>query len=200
MIRAVRRRLRPKTAPALPVAPPDPGPAVDLDEGSDAYRVVHIAVSAAMSRMLADAEAGDRASSVADLAGRSVTEGVLHLLELGLLDIGVRRVGPGPLPPEAAKPALPARGWFGDWPRVAVDLTEGGDAWRIVRLAVTAAEVWVLADAQADASLTAAVIQREAVTVALAHLLELGLVDIDVQRLRAAPSMPMRRWDALPVG
>jgi hypothetical protein len=92
------------------------------------------------------------------------------------------------------KPDLPAR-MFDPFPRVDVDTSDGSPFARILRLAIGAAHGWTFS---ADGPYktpgqTGAQITRAEITEALLHLLELGLIDIDVQRLEAAPGIPVHR-------
>ncbi|MFE7559648.1 hypothetical protein [Kitasatospora sp. NPDC057500] len=97
------------------------------------------------------------------------------------------------------KPALPARA-FGPWPRIPVDTGEGTDAARLLRLAHSAATDWAISDTGVykDPTLTMAAIVDHVLREGLLHLLELGLIDIDTDRMRAAKGIPLRRSDLLP--
>lgn len=85
------------------------------------------------------------------------------------------------------KPPLPAR-TFDPWPRITVDTSDDRDFHRLNRIAGNAATGWALGPDGAYAqSLTLAEVVDGAVREALLHLLELGLIDIDAQRMHAAP-------------
>jgi hypothetical protein len=91
------------------------------------------------------------------------------------------------------KPPLPARA-FDPWPRMPVDTSDGGDFHQLNRIAGDAATMWALSPEGAYAkNLTLAEVVDGAVREALLHLLELGLLDIDHDRLHAAPAIPMHR-------
>jgi hypothetical protein len=98
------------------------------------------------------------------------------------------------------KPPLPVAK-FHDWPRIPVDMSDGSDAYQIARVANWAASDWVLGSAgpykNPDQSM--AMIVRSAVREGLLHLLELGFIDIDVERMYAAKGWPMGRADSRPV-
>ncbi|AYD81660.1 hypothetical protein SEA_KROMP_59 [Streptomyces phage Kromp] len=97
---------------------------------------------------------------------------------------------PEPLP---GKPPLPA-GPFADWERIAVDERDGSDFAEILRLGSFAADNWTFSPAGPyQRSQTAAEATRSQLREALLHLLELGLIDIDTDRLRAADGYPMQR-------
>ncbi|MEV7805040.1 hypothetical protein AB0O28_19025 [Microbispora sp. NPDC088329] len=92
------------------------------------------------------------------------------------------------------KPPLPQR--FGEpFPRITVDESDGSPFDRILRIGVFAADSWALGP---DGPIrnphqTKADICRGQVREALLHLLELGLVDIDVDRLNDGNSYPAFR-------
>lgn len=91
------------------------------------------------------------------------------------------------------KPPLPAR-MFDPWPRLEVDTTSGSDFYRLNRIAGHAATGWALGPAGAYAqNRTLAEVVDGAVREALLHLLELGLIDIDHERMHAAPGWPTQR-------
>lgn len=91
------------------------------------------------------------------------------------------------------KPPLPAR-TFDPWPRIDVDTTEGGDFHRLNRIAGHAATGWALGPDGAYAQQrTLADIVDNSVREALLHLLELGLIDIDSERMWAASGWPTQR-------
>lgn len=91
------------------------------------------------------------------------------------------------------KPPLPAR-TFDPWPRINVDTSEDGDFHRLNRIAGHAATGWALGPDGAYAqNRTLADIVDNAVREALLHVLELGLINIDSQRMHAAPGWPTRR-------
>jgi hypothetical protein len=91
------------------------------------------------------------------------------------------------------KPALPAR-MFDQWPRIEVDTNGDSDFHRLNRIAGNAATGWALGPHGAYAqSLTLAEVVDGAVREALLHILELGLIDIDSERMHAAPGWPTHR-------
>ncbi|WP_446458622.1 hypothetical protein [Streptomyces rochei] len=92
-----------------------------------------------------------------------------------------------------SKPPLPAR-MFDPWPRIPIDTATGSDFFHLDRIAGDAATRWALGPEGAYAqNLTLAEVVDGAVREALLHLLELGLIDIDSDRLNAAPGLPMHR-------
>jgi len=98
-----------------------------------------------------------------------------------------------------SKPPLPT-GTFDPWPRIAINTERGTDAARIIRLATRAADDWALGPngVYKQPGMSLAEITGNCVAEALLHLLELGLVDIDADRLNAAKGVPCRRSDFLP--
>jgi len=91
------------------------------------------------------------------------------------------------------KPPLPAR-TFDPWPRIPVDTSSDSDFHHLNRIAGHAATGWALGPDGAYApNRTLADIVDNAVREALLHLLELGLIDIDSERMNAAPGWPTRR-------
>lgn len=94
------------------------------------------------------------------------------------------------------KPPTPARA-FDPWPRIDVDTTDGTETERIIHIATRVANDWVLGEhgPYRAGGMTMAEIVRSLVHESLLHLLELGLIDIDAERLNAAPGVPVRRRD-----
>jgi hypothetical protein len=91
------------------------------------------------------------------------------------------------------KPPLPER-TFDPWPRISIDTSEGSDFHCLNRIAGDAATGWALGPDGAYAQQrTLADTIDGAVREALLHLLELGLIDIDSQRMHAAPGWPTHR-------
>lgn len=91
------------------------------------------------------------------------------------------------------KPPLPAR-MLDPWTRIPVDTSEGTDFHRIDRIGGHAATQWVLGpEGTYKQNLTLAETVDGAVREALLHLLELGLIDIDSERMNAAKGWPMSR-------
>jgi hypothetical protein len=91
------------------------------------------------------------------------------------------------------KPPLPAR-ILDPWPRISVDTSRDSDFHRLNRIAGHAATGWALGpDGTYTQSLTLAETVDGAVREALLHLLELGLIDVDSDRMKAAPGWPTRR-------
>ncbi|MFE0207039.1 hypothetical protein [Streptomyces sp. NPDC058985] len=92
-----------------------------------------------------------------------------------------------------SKPPLPAS-MLDPWPRIPIDTTDGSDFHHLTRTAGAAATTWALGPEGAYAKgLSLAEVVDGAVREALLHLLELGLIDIDDDRLNAAPGLPMNR-------
>ncbi|MFE9845810.1 hypothetical protein [Streptomyces goshikiensis] len=93
----------------------------------------------------------------------------------------------------STKPPLPTL-LANHWQRIPVDLTDPETAW-ILKLAVSGADGWALGPHGPlhDRGMTLAEITSGAVREALLHLLELGLIDIDTDRLRTAYAFPLRR-------
>lgn len=98
-----------------------------------------------------------------------------------------------------SKPPLPAAK-FHDFPRIPVDMSDGTDAYQIARIANWAAMDWVMGPdgPYKQTGLTMAETVRSIVREALTHLLELGFIDIDTERMHAAPGWPMGREDGRP--
>lgn len=94
----------------------------------------------------------------------------------------------------AEKPPLPT-GMFDDWPRIEVDQSEGSPFQDVLRHGGFAADDWTFSDdgPYKHPDMTKAAATRYQIREALLHLLELGLIDIDVERLVAAPGIPMSR-------
>lgn len=91
------------------------------------------------------------------------------------------------------KPPVPA-GSFDPWHLIDVDTTEGGDTHRIMRIAESTATGWALGpEGPYKTPQPMAHTVGGAVQEALMHLLELGLIDIDTERLHAARGIPTRR-------
>ncbi|MCM8548931.1 hypothetical protein [Streptomyces sp. STCH 565 A] len=95
--------------------------------------------------------------------------------------------------PAPAKPPLPTDS-FGDWERVPVDEQDGGDFAQILRIGAFAADHWTFSpEGPYQQRQTQAEATRAQIREALLHLLELGLLDIDTDRLHAAAGYPMQR-------
>lgn len=92
------------------------------------------------------------------------------------------------------KPPLPAR-MFDPFPRIEVDDSDDSPFRQIVQIGLSAAHDWTLGPngPYKQPGMTPAVVTRMELTEALLHLLELGFIDIDVERLQAAPGWPMQR-------
>ena len=96
------------------------------------------------------------------------------------------------------KPPLPER-MFDPWPRIPVDASSS-HVREVIKLGVHAADDWLLgADGPyKQPGMTQAQITHRAVEEALSHLLELGLIDIDMERIDTAKGWPMSRTAFLP--
>ncbi|GAA2770462.1 hypothetical protein XF35_38940 [Streptomyces platensis subsp. clarensis] len=92
------------------------------------------------------------------------------------------------------KPPLPTDR-LADWARIAVDTADQGDFAAINRIAGFAASSWTVNSPDGPLAKPMPLMQAVdgAVREALLHLLELGLIDIDTDRLWAAHSWPMHR-------
>lgn len=90
------------------------------------------------------------------------------------------------------KPPVPAR-TMDPFPRI--DIDEDGPFRHVLRLGVSAADRWMLGpDGPYNRpALTLSDVTRAAVREALLHLLELGFIDIDEERLSAAKGWPLHR-------
>jgi hypothetical protein len=83
---------------------------------------------------------------------------------------------------------------FDPWPRIPIDTSEGSDFHRLNRIAGSAATRWALGpDGTYAQNHTLAETVDGAVREALLHLLELGLIDIDLERMQTAPGWPLNR-------
>jgi hypothetical protein len=96
--------------------------------------------------------------------------------------------------PDTPKPPLPAD-MFAEWHRINVDTRRGTPHHRIERLATHAASHWALGPdgPYRNPGQTLASVIGGAVREALLHLAELGLIDIDTERLDAAHAIPIDR-------
>jgi hypothetical protein len=91
------------------------------------------------------------------------------------------------------KPLVPAT-MFDPWPRIPIDTSEPSPFDRILRLASFAADEWTIGpNGPYQHSMTPAEICRGQIREGLLHLLELGLIDIDTDRIDAAPGIPCQR-------
>lgn len=93
-----------------------------------------------------------------------------------------------------AKPALPA-GLFDPFPRIPVDTSDGSPFATIREIAIGGAHGWTFGPdgPYKSPGQTGAQITRAEITEALLHLLELGFIDIDTERMNAAHGWPIRR-------
>lgn len=91
------------------------------------------------------------------------------------------------------KPAVPAA--WGDWERIPVDTAEDGTFDQVLRIAVLAADSWTFSDRgpYKNPGMTGADKTRALVREALLQLLELGFIDVDIERLAAAHHFPSGR-------
>lgn len=95
---------------------------------------------------------------------------------------------------QTPKPPLPAR-MFDDWPRIDIDTRRGSPFYRIDNLAEHAAGAWVTGPEgpYKQPGMTMHEIVSGAIHEGLMHLAELGLIDIDHDRLEAARGIPVHR-------
>ncbi|MEU3990152.1 hypothetical protein AB0F24_17545 [Streptomyces platensis] len=94
------------------------------------------------------------------------------------------------------KPPLPAS-MFDPFPRVPVDTDAGSAFADVLGIGTGAADGWMLSDeGPTKVEMPLAGVVGGAVREALLHLLELGFIDIDEDRMRAAHGWPMYRGDA----
>ena len=91
------------------------------------------------------------------------------------------------------KPPLPAR-WDEPFPRIAIDENEGSPFDSILRIATFAADQWTLGPhGPYKTPPPSAATPRGQLREALLHLLELGFLDIDEERLNAVEHFPVTR-------
>lgn len=124
---------------------------------------------------------------------------VLEYLRTRIIDQREQQPAAGPdetraRPPLTTKPSLPAR-MFDPFPRIAVDTTPGSPFDTIREMAIGGAHGWTFGPdgPYKSPGQTPAQVTRAEINEALLHLLELGVIDIDVERLNAAPGWPIRR-------
>jgi hypothetical protein len=89
---------------------------------------------------------------------------------------------------------LPAAA-FDKWSRIPVDDTDGSPFREILRIADFAASDWTFGPdgPYKQPNMTPATVTRKQLREGLLHLLELGLIDIDEERLNAAIAFPTTR-------
>lgn len=101
--------------------------------------------------------------------------------------------------PETPKPPVPVHK-FEEWPRIPVDTAEGGLHDRLTTLGRRPSHEWVMGPdgpyKQPEQSMVQTV--RGIVGAALLHLMELGLIDVDVDRLNGSESFPWGLTDCRP--
>lgn len=92
------------------------------------------------------------------------------------------------------KPPLPT-GFFDPFPRVPVDTSDGSPFAQIRSTGLAAAMDWLLGEdgPYKKPGMTAAGVARMQVNEALLHLMELGFIDIDEERMAEAKGWPTRR-------
>ncbi|GAA4221471.1 hypothetical protein FHR32_005101 [Streptosporangium album] len=95
------------------------------------------------------------------------------------------------------KPTLPTR-MHDPFPRI--DIDEAGAFAEVLSLAIAAANRWTFGPdgPYRQPGQTMADIARGQIREALLHLLELGFVDVDEERMKAAPGWPMDRMSSRP--
>ncbi|MFF8840478.1 hypothetical protein [Streptomyces sp. NPDC015130] len=91
-------------------------------------------------------------------------------------------------------PLIPDDSWD-RWPRIPIDTSEESDFAEIDRVAGFAATSWALNSRDGVLATGMSLVQAidGAVHEALLHLLEIGFIDIDTERLHAADGYPMNR-------
>lgn len=102
--------------------------------------------------------------------------------------------------PKPEKPPLPAID-FDVFPRITIDESEGGTFDRVLRTALFASAAWRFGPEGPNQvpGMTGAQITRGEVAEALLHLLELGVIDVDVERWEAMDWCPTgRAWTEVP--
>jgi hypothetical protein len=99
----------------------------------------------------------------------------------------------------APKPPLPAA-TFAPFPRIPVDTEEGSLHYRLTTIARRPAAEWVMGPdgPYKHPDMTMAQTIRGAVAEALLHLMELGVIDVDTERLDAPHGLPWARDDFRP--
>lgn len=97
---------------------------------------------------------------------------------------------------ESVKPAVPQG--LDPWERITVDTTDGEPFQRVLRIANFAASDWVFSSKgpYRNPTMTGAEKTYFSLREGLLHLLELGLIDIDLERLEAARFVPAERLEA----
>ncbi|MFG3287330.1 hypothetical protein ACGF3G_00710 [Streptomyces sp. NPDC048179] len=100
---------------------------------------------------------------------------------------------------KSRKPPLPVA-QFHDWPRIPVNTAEGSRHDQMTSIGRRVATDWVLGPEGPynRREQTMAQTIRGAVSAALLHLMELGLIDVDTARLDAAPGIPWGFNDCRP--
>jgi hypothetical protein len=94
---------------------------------------------------------------------------------------------------DPSKPAIPD-GPLDPIPSISVDTSEGSPFAEVLRTATRAADNWMFSDeGPYKRKQTAARATHGQITEALLHLLELGLIDIDVERLNSMKWIPISR-------
>ncbi|MEE1838161.1 hypothetical protein [Streptomyces sp. SP17KL33] len=98
-----------------------------------------------------------------------------------------------------AKPPVPAAKFL-DWPRIPTDTGEGTRHYQLTTIGRRVAYDWITGPdgPYKHPEQTMAQTIRGAVGEALLHLLELGLIDIDTDRIDSAPGIPWARTDFRP--
>jgi len=101
--------------------------------------------------------------------------------------------GPAPKPPVPAVKFLP-------WPRIPVDTADGSIHYQLTNIGRRVAYDWIMGPdgpyEHPEQSMSATV--RGLVGVTLLHLLELGLIDVDTDRMAAADGIPWGLTDCRP--
>lgn len=99
----------------------------------------------------------------------------------------------------APKPPLPVA-QFQDWPRIPVPTEEGSLHYRLTTVARRPASEWVMGPdgPYHQPDMTMAQTIRGAVAQALLHLMELGVIDVDTERLDTPHGLPWSLNDFRP--
>ncbi|MEW2302037.1 hypothetical protein AB0958_19025 [Streptomyces sp. NPDC006655] len=103
------------------------------------------------------------------------------------------------MPDTPIKPPVPTVK-FADWPRIPVDTTDGSPHNQLTTLGRRVAYDWIMGPEgpYQDPEQSMVTTVRGAVGAALLHLMELGLIDVDTDRLNGSDSFPWGLTDCRP--